>query len=73
MPFERGDDGSDAAVDLRARRELRAPGDAHGDAVRRDLDALALDGGGMVPRPNSPAGANQAPIVVVKVGTSSLL
>ena len=73
MPFERSENGNDAAVDLRARRELRAPSDAHGDAVRRDLDALALDGGGMVPRPNSPAGANQAPIVVVKVGTSSLL
>lgn len=40
-------------------------------ALRRGLENLGVSG--MVPRPNSPAGANQAPIVVVKVGTSSLL
>ena len=50
MPFERSENGDDAAVDLRARRELRAPSDAHGDAVRRDLDAIALDGSNALDR-----------------------
>lgn len=53
---------ADPAIDLRAY--------AMRD-VRRQLSDVR--GCALVPRPNSPAGTNRAPIVVIKVGTSSLL